>query len=239
MDIGSQKRLFQKWLLGRGEKAVRSCRSGCRFTVSLLAFVRPYWLANEVRPMPKKKPVIRAFEAKRIRYDSTRSFDDVLSDLRKLVGNATHYLQESANTANPAKPAPDTKAPGTKAPGTKASGTKEDFEKHIKSLVGESDFMLFVEVNHSDWLPYYGIRRKVMRWIFGNPVIASTMLRHDLTAGLFAPVEILLIENDTGGGCTIVYDLPSSLMVLDDNPPLLQAAKDLDAKLAALIEHVT
>ena len=34
----------------------------------------------------------------------------------------------------------------------------------------------------------------MMRWIFGNPLIAITMIRHDLTAGLFAPVEILVTE---------------------------------------------
>ena len=40
------------------------------------------------------------------------------------------------------------------------------------------------------------------------------------TAALFAPVELLLYENESGAGSTIIYDLPSSLMVLDENPPL-------------------
>jgi hypothetical protein len=30
-----------------------------------------------------------------------------------------------------------------------------------------------------------------MRVILGNPLIAITMLRHEVTAGLFAPVECL------------------------------------------------
>jgi hypothetical protein len=43
-----------------------------------------------------------------------------------------HYLRETASTANPAKTAPR---------------TKEDFEKHIESPLGESDFVF--EVAHS------------------------------------------------------------------------------------------
>jgi uncharacterized protein (DUF302 family) len=120
-----------------------------------------------------------------------------------------------------------------------AQSTREGFERHIESLVGDSDFMLFVEFDHSNWMPLYGIRRKATRWVLGNPVIASTMIRHDITAGLFAPVEILLFENEDGGGCSIIYDLPSSLIMLDGNPQLLSATLSLDDKLAPLVERVT
>jgi hypothetical protein len=65
------------------------------------------------------------------------------------------------------------------------------------------------------------------------------MIRHDITAALFAPVELLLYENESGGGSTILYDLPSSFMVLDENPPLLKAAKALDQKLADLMAKIT
>ena len=82
------------------------------------------------------------------------------------------------------------------------------------------------------------MHRKVVRWIFGNPVIAYTMLRHDIAAGLFAPVELLLIENESGDGTILIYDLPSSLMVTEDNPPLLKAAEALDHKFAELAERV-
>jgi hypothetical protein len=64
------------------------------------------------------------------------------------------------------------------------------------------------------------------------------MLRHDLTAGLFAPVEMLLID-DGEGHSSLTYMKPSSLMVVEHNPELLSAAKELDAKLAALAAKVT
>ena len=40
-------------------------------------------------------------------------------------------------------------------------------------------------------------RKKVLRLIIGNPLIAITMLRHDVTAGLFAPVELFLSKRTT------------------------------------------
>ena len=163
-------------------------------------------------------PTIRSFNAQRVQYQTARCFDDVLSSLRKHVGHTTigEVIQQGAGGA-----------------------TREEFEKRVEALAGDSGFMLFLEVKHSEWLRTFGINRKVIRWVFGNPIIAHTMIRHDITAALFAPVELLLYENESGGGSTILYDLPSSFMVLDENPPLLKAAKALDQKLADLMAQIT
>jgi uncharacterized protein (DUF302 family) len=75
--------------------------------------------------------------------------------------------------------------------------------------------MLFHEINHSQWLPVYGITQRVLRLIFGNPIIAFTMMRDDLTAGLFAPVEVLLVEHHNQEGCTVVYNPPSALVAAE------------------------
>jgi hypothetical protein len=64
-------------------------------------------------------------------------------------------------------------------------------------------------------------------------------IRHDLEAALFAPVELLLMEDENREGMTVIYDLPSSLMVTRENPPLLEAAVTLDAKLQDLVTKVT
>jgi hypothetical protein len=61
------------------------------------------------------------------------------------------------------------------------------------------------------------------------------MIRHDYSAGLFVPVELLLAEADDGAGCTITYVGPSSLIAVGDNPELLAAAQALDAKVEALV----
>jgi hypothetical protein len=64
------------------------------------------------------------------------------------------------------------------------------------------------------------------------------MLRHDLTAGLFVPVELILVE-EHDGRCSLTYVRPSSLMVVETNDALLAAARQLDAKLQALATKVT
>ena len=165
--------------------------------------------------MAKATSIVRSFEGRRVRYETPRSFDQVLADLQAAVGNATHGELDS---------------------GARSSATKDEFEDRMQRLAGDSGFMLFFELNHGAWLERYGLHRKVRRWIFGNPVIAYTMLRHDITAGLFAPVELLLFETESG--TTVMYDLPSSLMVIEDNPSLLDAARVLDRKLAELVERV-
>jgi uncharacterized protein (DUF302 family) len=169
--------------------------------------------------MPQNTFSIQPFEAKRVRVESTRSFDEVLLNLRKLVG--TTIIPQGSTQERGSVP------------------TREQFEQVIQSQVGESGFMLFYEIDHGKWLPVFGIQRKVMRWILGNPLIAITMMRHNIAAGLFAPVELLLVENESGDGSTVTYDLPSSLMVIEPNPALLEAAQELDHKLQTLVSRVT
>ena len=65
------------------------------------------------------------------------------------------------------------------------------------------------------------------------------MIRHDITAGLFAPVELLVTEDSHQLGTTVTYVRPSSLMVIETNVPLLHASRALDAKLAALVTDAT
>ena len=84
----------------------------------------------------------------------------------------------------------------------------------------------------------YGVTQRVLRLIFGNPIIAFTMMRDDLTAGLFAPVEVLLVEHDNGDGCTVAYNLPSAMVAAEDPAPL-PAARALDNRLNALISGAT
>ncbi len=162
---------------------------------------------------------IQPFEARRVRVESARSFEEVLLNLQKVVGKTT-IPQEP--------PQEQSSVP-----------TREQFEQAIQQEVGESDFTLMFAMDYRHWLPLFGIQRKVMRWILGNPLIAITMIRHDITASLFAPVELLLVENESGEGSTVIYDIPSSLMVIEPNPALLTAARVLDHKLERLVSRVT
>jgi uncharacterized protein (DUF302 family) len=167
--------------------------------------------------MTNVMPKVRSFSGRRVRYETARSFDQVLTTLRTAVGDATR---------------------GELGAAVRDCGTQESFARRMQEVAGDSGFMLFFEMDHGAWLKTFGVRRKIVRWVFGNPIIAYTMLKHDVAAGLFAPIEFLLIENESGNGSTLTYDLPSSLMVIDDNPTLLEAAIALDRKLVELVERV-
>jgi uncharacterized protein (DUF302 family) len=180
-----------------------------------------FFLGVEAKVMSQEAFTLQAFQGKRARFESRRSFEDVLATLRKLVPRSM--------------PLPEYPAAMEKAGGVNL----ETFEKVAGSQVGECGFTLFQEFDHGAWLPLFGIRRKVVRWVLGNPLLAITMMRHDPEAGLFAPVELLLVDHERESGSTVIYDVPSSLMVLRENPPLLEAAKVLDGKLEDLVRQAT
>src|SRR5262249_32793519 len=120
---------------------------------------------------------IQTTQAKRGRFKGRRSFEEVPQTLHQAVPTAI---------------TPDQ----TPAAMMKAGGVSlESFEKVVRSQTKQSGFMLFAEFDYHQWLGLYGIQRKLARWILGNPVIAITMIRHDLEAALFAPVELLLVED--------------------------------------------
>jgi uncharacterized protein (DUF302 family) len=155
------------------------------------------------------------FDGVRVRYESAKSYDELLAALLADIGDQPVPINEIAT----------------------ASGGWQEYQERVESHVGPSGFMLFSLLDHGAWVTKAGIDRKVMRVILGNPLIAITMLRHDVSAGLFAPVELLVMDQGTGSSLT--YVKPSSLMVVEHNPELLSAAEELDAKLAALAEKVT
>ena len=157
----------------------------------------------------------RAFKGVRSEVITSVRFEVVLDRLRESMGQTS--IPEIVELAQ-------------------KSISEADYRRVIEErFVGKSGFMLFHEIDHGGWLSKFGIRRRMVRWIFGNPLLAITMIRHDLTAGLFAPVEILVTEAEDGLGTTITWVRPSSLMVIDTNPPLMQAAAELDKKLDELV----
>jgi uncharacterized protein (DUF302 family) len=107
-----------------------------------------------------------------------------------------------------------------------------------KQYIGPSGFMTFATIDHGSWLSRYGIERQVLRWILGNPLIAITMMKNDITAGLFAPVELLMAENLDGNGTTITFVRPSTLIATSRDAATLDSALALDEKFEALVAYI-
>src|SRR5437763_16339185 len=116
------------------------------------------------------------FTGVRLRFDSSKSFDEVLSALLADVGNKSLPINEIAAKFE----------------------SWDSYRKEIESHVAPSGFILFARIDHGASIKKVGIRTKALRLTIGTPTIAITMLRHDLTAGLFAPVELILLEESDG-----------------------------------------
>ncbi|CAJ1496959.1 DUF302 domain-containing protein [[Mycobacterium] holstebronense] len=165
--------------------------------------------------MSQCDPQERHFSGVQVRYQSTKSYEELVAALLADVGKQPVPIDDVA----------------------KDCSSWESYRDEVESHVGASGFMLFATFDHGGWITKAGIDRKVLRVIIGNPLIAITMLRHDVTAGLFAPVELLLVGEESGGS-SLIYVKPSSLMVVEPNPALLAAAEELDVKLAVLASKV-
>ena len=60
------------------------------------------------------------------------------------------------------------------------------------------------------------------------------MTRHNLAAGLYAPLRLLLYENDHGKAC-LEYDRPSSLLGQFNDQRIAAVAAALDQKMEKLV----
>jgi uncharacterized protein (DUF302 family) len=150
-------------------------------------------------------------------YVSARSFDEVVAAFEAAVGSVEDgaFRKEIATAEEPA-----------------------DFEARVRDREGSSGFMRFLTVDHGRWLSRIGVVAKARMYTIGNPLIAQTMIKHDLGVGLNVPIR-LMIYQDASGMVRLVYDLPSSLMSRLRNEQVAAAASKLDAKLGALAELAT
>jgi uncharacterized protein (DUF302 family) len=97
----------------------------------------------------------------------------------------------------------------------------------------------FNEFNHGAWLQLFANSPRVVVYVLGNPLVAQTMLQHDLHGAYNIPPRLLVLEKADGTGTEVIYHLPSSVIALGDNEKLRAAAQALDSKLEALVESIT
>ena len=114
------------------------------------------------------------------------------------------------------------------------SGDAEGAKAKIEAMAGPSGFMLFATHNHGALLRLAGQKRKAIQYIVGNPLFAFQMTQHDIRASLYAPLRVLVYEDDGGKTC-VEYDQPSSLFGQFGNERISPTAAMLDRKLEALV----
>jgi uncharacterized protein (DUF302 family) len=119
----------------------------------------------------------------------------------------------------------------------KSLASGEDSEKvraKLEAMVGPSGFMLFKTSDHGALLRLAGQQKKAIQYVVGNPLFAIQMTQHDIRASLYAPLRVVLYENEQGKTC-VEYDKPSSLFGQFGNPKVTDVATMLDRKLEQLV----
>ena len=91
-----------------------------------------------------------------------------------------------------------------------AGGDAEKAKAKIEAMAGPSGFMLFATHDHGALLRLAGQKQKAIQYVVGNPLFALQMTQHDIRASLYAPLRVLIYENEEGKTC-VEYDKPSSL----------------------------
>lgn len=93
---------------------------------------------------------------------------------------------------------------------------------------------IFLERDHGALLQIVGAKRNAIQYEIGNPLTASKMTRHRLPAALYAPLRIVLYEDDEGRG-VFEYDRPSSLFGLFGDDRVTEVGRTLDADLETVL----
>ena len=112
--------------------------------------------------------------------------------------------------------------------------SRQKVRARLEAMVGPSGFMLFRASNHGSLLRLVGQKKKAIQYLLGNPLFAIQMTQHDVRASLYAPLRVLLYENEQGKTC-VEYDKPSSLFGQFGNAKVTEVAAMLDRKLEQLV----
>jgi Domain of unknown function DUF302 len=106
-----------------------------------------------------------------------------------------------------------------------------DVERADREKKEGPELSIFQVRDHGALLKIAGKARNALQYEIGNPVTASLMTRHRLSAALYAPIRVVLYENDAGHG-VFEYDQPSTTFGQFGDEQVTAVARGLDAALA-------
>jgi uncharacterized protein (DUF302 family) len=95
---------------------------------------------------------------------------------------------------------------------------------------------IFLAREHGALLQIAGGKRNAVQYEIGNPLTASKMTRHQLPAGLYAPLRVVLFEDEQGRS-VFEYDKPSSFFGQFGDERVTEVGRYLDAALEAALRN--
>src|SRR3984957_14411466 len=93
---------------------------------------------------------------------------------------------------------------------------------------------IFLAREHGALLQIAGGKQNAVQYEIGNPLTATKMTRHQLPAGLYAPLRIVLFEDEQGRG-VFEYDKPSSFFGQYGDEGVTEVGRYLDTALEAVL----
>ena len=147
----------------------------------------------------------------------SKSFEQVVSEFEAVISrpNMAVFLREIADAKSYA-----------------------ELEQVVENALGPSGLMEFIRFDIGEVLRKRNgtARPKILRVILGNPLIMRQMAEHVSDAASYAPVTILIDERSDG--VHVSYDRMGSFLAPYENELALKVARDLDAKIEALLTAV-
>jgi hypothetical protein len=131
----------------------------------------------------------------------------------------------------------------------KLEGTVPKLDTGIAQALGSGDqqrandyektgpkLSIFGTRDHGALLQIAGSTRNALQYEIGNPLTASKMTRYQLPAALYAPLRVVLFEDEQGRGI-FEYDKPSSLFGQYGDERVTEVGRYLDDTLEAVLRH--
>jgi uncharacterized protein (DUF302 family) len=109
-----------------------------------------------------------------------------------------------------------------------------DIERAKEALQRGPELAILSVRDHGGLLRIAGLARKAVQYEIGNPLTAARMTQHRLPAALYAPLRVLLYENEDGH-VVFEFDRPSSLFGQFGDERVTAVARELDAKLESVL----
>jgi len=169
-----------------------------------LAFSR-YGAPDDVVESGKRTMTRRTISVEHIRIESAKSFADVRAALERSVPQLDPGILRAL------------------ADGGVARARREKEQG--------PELSIFEVRDHGALLKTAGNARHALQYDIGNPVTASLMTRNQLAAALYAPIRVVLYENDAGHA-VFEYDQPSTTFGQFGDERVTAVARGLDAALA-------
>ena len=110
-----------------------------------------------------------------------------------------------------------------------------EHDRALRELEALPALTVFGMRDHGALLGTVGQQRRAIQYDIGNPLTASRMTRHELSAGLYAPIRVLL-RDDGMGGTVFEYDRPVSVFGQFGDERVDAVARQLDKDLADALE---